>query len=867
LKNPKSIYCNNPSPFARLGEPVRLGVPFARSSVNDATLLTLHNSSGEILPLQTLPLARWNDGSIKWLLCDFLADLPSSGEAVFTLQHENSSLGANNPFCIEKKTGCWQIDTGKALFEIDAQILRPFLSVHSAGTAVAEAAEMRLADVDGQAWTPKIDRMVLEAGGPVRATLFFSGRFQSGKRELLRFEARLHLFAGSARAAFKLRLHNARAALHPGNLWDLGDPGSVMLREWNLDLSAKPRHNPKLRLRTNPEEAWWEPSSATSARLYQESSGGQCWDSPVHRNRHGHVPMAFRGWRLSSGGRIMADGLRAEPLLWYGGAECQGISVSVDNFWQRFPKAAELSPQRLSISLLPPEFPGGHELQGGEQITETLRFDFAAPAECHPWGYPTLDARCDPEVYSASGVFPDGLWPPSEPRYVALTNTALGENTGFFAKREKIDEYGWRNFGELYADHESALNKDGRSFVSHYNNQYDPLLSFYRLYLAGCDARWGELARNLAAHLADIDINHTDEDREEYCHGPFWHTDHYLDAGLSTHRMASREHLAHKNPALCGGGPGAEHCYSSGLTVHYFLTGDPRSRELVLGLADWCWRSLNGPQTLGAAALRTIKRFGQWRRLQGTDTIWALFPFTRGTGNCLNATLDALEITNDRLFLSRAAELIKGTVHPQDLPQRRDLLNAEACWSYTVFLSALCRFLHIKHEWAELDNDYYYARESLLTYARWMAENEYPYLEKPEILEYPNETWAGQDLRKGLIFFHAAKYADEKTQLQFNGRARFFLETGFDELLQCDTHHFTRPLALTLQNGWVIEAMGSLQTTLSEFDSVAVSNGLPVPRVTFAEVIRRSAIDLLRVLPQSGPMREWRWLRARLGID
>ena len=37
---------------------------------------------------------------------------------------------------------------------------------------------------------------------------------------------------------------------------------------------------------------------------------------------------------------------------------------------------------------------------------------------------------------------------------------------------------------------------------------------------------------------------------------------------------------------------------------------------------------------------------------------------------------------------------------------------------------------------------YAYGRASLLHYARWMADNEYPYLDKPEILEYPNETWA-----------------------------------------------------------------------------------------------------------------------------
>ena len=40
-------------------------------------------------------------------------------------------------------------------------------------------------------------------------------------------------------------------------------------------------------------------------------------------------------------------------------------------------------------------------------------------------------------------------------------------------RREIIDEYGWRNFGEIYADHEAVYHQGRGPFVSHYNNQYD----------------------------------------------------------------------------------------------------------------------------------------------------------------------------------------------------------------------------------------------------------------------------------------------------------------------------------------------------------------------------------------------------------
>ena len=860
------IHCQNPSPAQRRKEPVRLGVPFTRGVLKDETTLNLLNSEGKVLPLQAMPLARWVDGSVKWLECDFVADVPESGDAVFRLKRGNGPDKKDNPFRFVKMEKSWQIDTGAAIFDIDTQLLRPFFSVRLRGAeeAAGAASEVHLSDLNGHEWDPLVDNLLLESSGPVRTTLFFSGGFRRQNKTLLLFEARLHLFAASARASLELRLHNPRAACHPANLWDLGDPASVFLREWTLTLALETKKKRQLRLHTGEADDWHEIDPQNGGLLYQESSGGKCWQSAVHRNRDGYVPMTFCGWRLYSGSHFLANGLRAQPLLWYGQSQGLGVSASIDYFWQRFPKAVALNAEEVSLSLFPAEFPSGHELQGGEQVTETLRFDFAAPLECKGWGSPSLDVRMEPETYRDSGVFPEGLWEPADQRYASLTQVALDENSGFFAKREIIDEYGWRNFGDLYADHESVYWKGEHPLVSHYNNQYDVLYSFYRLYLAGCDPRWGELGRDLAAHYSDIDFYHTDEDREEYCQGLFWHTDHYLDAGLSTHRMASREHLTQKNPAFCGGGPAAEHCYSSGLALHYFLTGDPRSRDLVLSMADWCWRSLCGPQTIGAAVLRATRSLSWWWRERGSKIIWPRYPFSRGTGNCLNALLDAFEISNDRHFLLRSSRIIRGTVHPADRPEDRDLLNAEDCWSYNVFLVALTRFLHVKHEWNELDSDYRYARDSLLTYARWMAAKEYPYLEKPDILEYPNETWAGQDLRKSVILLNAANYAQNDERALFLDRARFFQDAGFDELMRRETSHYTRPLVLVLQNGWAIEALAAAQSDYPEFESTEASNGCATKELALGEVIRRSILDFLTVITQTGPGREWRWLKTRL---
>ena len=54
-----------------------------------------------------------------------------------------------------------------------------------------------------------------------------------------------------------------------------------------------------------------------------------------------------------------------------------------------------------------------------------------------------------------------------------------------------------------------------------------------------------------------------------------------------------------------------------------------------------------------------------------------------------------------------------------------------------------------------------------------MAENEYPFLEKPEKLEYHNETWAAQDIRKCNVLLFASKYDDSRLTQLFTEKAEY----------------------------------------------------------------------------------------------
>jgi len=190
----------------------------------------------------------------------------------------------------------------------------------------------------------------------------------------------------------------------------------------------------------------------------------------------------------------------------------------------------------------------------------------------------------------------------------------------------------------------------------------------------------------------------------------------------------------------------------------------------------------------------------------------------RGAGNAIVALLEAFDLSRDRRYLTKAEELIRRCCNPHDDLDERDLFNIEKRWYYMVFLHALTRYLDLKRSFGEEDANFDYARQSLLLYVRWAASNEYPYLDKPEVLEFPTETWAAQEMRKSEVFDRASIYASTTERGIFRERAEFFFETSLAQLSASSTAHFTRPTALLLTFGSIrqwFDANGQQLPTLA----------------------------------------------------
>jgi hypothetical protein len=538
--------------------------------------------------------------------------------------------------------------------------------------------------------------------------------------------------------------------------------------------------------------------------IYQDSSGGENWQSPVHQNRHGKNPNRFRGYRFLKSG-TQRIGARATPILVLEhGASV--IAAAMPYFWQNFPKAMEATNETITLRLFPGQYSDLFELQGGEEKTHSFALAFgpdSVTTDPLSWIRSPLIAHAEPGWYCSAGGLPyrTPLADDQNSDYLQLVDLAIEGKESFDCKREVADEYGWRHFGDVPADHEAVFHHGPESFVSHYNNQYDALAGLALQFLRSGDGRWWKRLQELATHVVDIDIYHTTRDRPAYNHGLFWHTCHHTTAGTSTHRSYPRA------MGVRGGGPSNMHNYTTGLLLHHFLTGDPRSRQTVIDLASWVIDMDDGNRT----ALRWLTR-APTGLASATGSPGFHGP-GRGAGNSINALLDGHRLTGRAEFLAKAEGLIRRCIHPCDDIAGRQLLDAERRWSYTMFLQALGRYLDHKQDLGTLDFNYAYAQESLLHYARWMADHEIPYLDKPERLEQPTETWAAQDMRKSEVFQYSAIHAAGIERAQFLEKCRFFFRYSVTTLSRMKTRALTRPLVLMLSNGLMYNDVARVAAT------------------------------------------------------
>ena len=845
-----------------------VSVPLAKGVLHELTASQIL-ANGAPIPCGAKALTNWPDGSIKWLHLTFAVPKNLREDLIFRVAKAKQSETANAPeslsyisndshttvthslyrFTLTHADGSFSIAPGTA--DDANKVIRGCLNLHDAHSRLGAVSSCQVSIDHTQSL---LDGAIYALSAQVDMTYALVDDDTVSNIT----STSVFLFT-SAHEAIKLdvTLHNANAAVHSGGSWDLGDANSFYFSA--LTLAMKGDNASTFSYRTEQDSPWQthltEAATNTSnVSIQQFSSGGENWLSPVHVDHRNTLPFSVNGYQVDKEGEVITSGQRATPLVSW----ADKVSVTIENFWQKFPTSINMTPNEMLISFFPAQKNHLHELQGGEKSTHSVWLSTNDKPD-----------SLDELTSSSKGILFCGEYLHSEiPLYTEcqnahstiqdLINNGLHSQNNFFEKREKLDEYGWRNFGDIYADHETAEHQDDSIFVSHYNNQYDPIYGFLRQFILSNDQQWFTLADDLAKHVMDIDIYHTKQDKDEYNGGLFWHTDHYLQAFTSSHRSYSKHQgIGAYQDHAGGGGPGGQHCYTSGLALYYILTGNPNAKEAVQTLTQWITYVYEG----GNTCLELLLALKNRHVLGLKNHFTGQYPLDRGTANYINALLDSYVITSERASLQRVEHVIQHTIHPNEDVTLRHLSNVEETWFYTVFLQSLVRYLDIKSVNKEFDDAFYYARDGLLCFAQWMLEHEYMYLDKPEILEYPNDTWTAQDLRKAHVLSAAYFYGNkhDHTLLQ---KAEYFENEVSTRLEQSDTKTYTRIMVLLMQNDGPTSHFkhavlpSEFNARKTDWVAPAYAKGSNVTRIIKAFVKRMLALSISN---------EVNWLKKRLG--
>ncbi|MGS2721732.1 hypothetical protein [Paraglaciecola aestuariivivens] len=838
-----------------------LALPFPQSKVFSLDQLSIQSLSTE-QKVQAVcqVIALWSDNSIKWAKFIYVP-LNDTQLALNIAPHEaqqqNQQVSQFTPLGRQFSYPNSQEQGLKLALDLDAQQLnivnQQALQVLSFGANDIKLTNQFNHPIAAHFTHASVMPLVSLAANQTDAiALQITGKFLHTQVE---FSLQLDWLVPFDLIKFDMQIHNTNRAIHQGGKWDLGDAGSYYFHELNIEFNTASDSQAQLtnvlldlNNQTRIEGQHFE--------CQQYASGGENWQSPVHVNQNNQVELEQNGFEIKVDGfdnnTQAISGLRCEPVVQLK----SNIALRFDKFWQNFPKSLKVHNQ-LAVWGLFPARTYQYELQGGEKKTHSMMLSLDSSQQGLTESNLVSRASVDWQWLNQCHLYPFIQTNPAQSCALQpIINLGLEQNHGFVAKREALDEYGWRNFGELYADHETAGYSGKDIFVSHYNNQYDPIYGFLRQYLLSGDTQWFTLADDLAKHVKDIDIYHTQLDKNEYNGGLFWHTDHYLQAYTSSHRSYSKHQSSNAyQDHAGGGGPGGQHCYTTGLYLHYCLTGQLSSKQAVLTLTNWITHVYEGSGT----CLELLLAFKN-RNVPGIKNHFTgQYPLDRGIANYINALLDSYALTQSQHYLAQAEHILRHTLHPNEDVSLRNLDNVEGTWFYTVLLQALCRYLQVKEQQQAFDQDFYYCRDSLLNYADWMLEHEYPYLEKPDILEYPNETWTAQDLRKTHVLAAAEYYSPEKKN-HYMQKAEFFQQYVADKLSQAPTKTYTRILVLLMQNQGAIDSF-KLTTTNT---NLAPRKTWP-PASYQQQTERQGLVKLLTArIRKLSPKAEIDWIKRRL---
>ncbi len=680
----------------RAAEPVAGGVPLPRGLIKDVSKLRLLDDRGREVPAQFTKLAAWHsDGSVRWVLVEFLADLGKGSLGVWRLKSGGQGSARTSYLKSEKTAAGVTVDTGKIKFTVKSAGFNLFDKVWLDETGKRQYDDDHLVasgggdlivtnNVSGRAEYTSYraseypnTSVELEESGPVRTTIKVRGAHGAGDadgQKALNYTLRIHAYNDKSYLRLVYTAECRQGALN----------SFVPVDRWTVKIA--PDFSDELMLKY---------SFGTQGAPVNGDMGRRDRRAFLYADSSDHYFLGGRAYHGSRSGVLEGRGKSTKPfnLGWadLSGAT-DGVTVGVRYFWQLWPKALEVNPKGVQLHLWP-NFATRPGLVSGEYGERRARF-FAGVSKTHEilvyfhgqkpdlsgaWAFlqKPLFAQCPPAWYCQGtrvlGRLVDAAPASFKPEFrndVRRFDRHMRKSLESLLKRRDFnrgrDGYGMFNFG----DHINYVDEERRDKYGelsggpnvHWDNNYYrfPHLMFLQFMRTG-DLAYFDLATEANAHLADVD---------SVC----WPQEH---AGAARY-CAGPDHVRFVGEHLRAAGPYASNTFNHfKIESHfhrYHLTGDRRALEAGLRGAKWALRhgrrALSQQRSVGHgvfALLAGYRATGDKKYLQAAKQICTVTRKGIGAGIAADGARSFYEVTGDekarghavnmaREFLSRAKD-------------------------------------------------------------------------------------------------------------------------------------------------------------------------------------------------------------------
>jgi hypothetical protein len=544
--------------------PVTGGIPLAKGAAPDGVHFALLDENDDPVPLQTSILARWKDGSARWVLLDFQAGPPPNATAHFRLSwgEELKRVDPKSPVEVRRRS--------KPTIRTGTVVVSP---TRKALLQISERVDLGLTmtDAEGATCTAIAESIDVQTEGRIRSTLILRGAFRNpdGGR-VLGFRMLASVFAGLSKICLEPQL--------------LVDSDSGVLQDLR-DLRFEVTPLSTVRSAAIGGRPGWSGVPTSPVRLFQvddqnyrfEGAGGSGLKAP--------------GWAEMNDGKGT-------------------VAIALRDFWQQWPKSMEVDSESLAIGLFP-EFEEGafdhmkpwykhqylfegnrYRLRTGQAPRWRIWLDISGqgPALAQAAGAPLLPSA-DPSQAITSGTW-GNIAPAGRPSMKQYDDWAenLFDN-GYCRSIQVQRDYGQMNWGDWFGERKCNWG----------NHEYDTAKHILVQFARTGDPKYFYVGDAAARHTSEIDVvhfvnedlkRHFEEDLggrkaypvragmvHEHCVG-------HMSGFYSVERVRELYASLGNGTHLCLAPYNLGHIWTQGMVYDYFLTGDPWLRETVEKIGD-----------------------------------------------------------------------------------------------------------------------------------------------------------------------------------------------------------------------------------------------------------------------------------------